>query len=1475
MDLLKQCQQWFEQDEAQKVIDSLEAIPAEERTPELDSELAKAYIAVAEIGEREPYEKALELLAPHEEYFAEDHCWNYRIALAYYCLDKEGPALRYFEQALNARPGDKDTQEYIDDCRRRLSLPRFEKNFRERTQEAWAAFSQIEAGLRQIMDIDETHQRGDELIEKCGNALKTALRDTSFELGFNGEKYELILSPEGLRSRLFPLVYFQKQAPESVLEHWNIWVGRQPCEGFELRAGEIEVRAEDVQVWAEKTADNQMNLVLYCEKLTPLLKEEPDRGWWALSMLVDQTIGEVSAIALIAGFDVSAQPKDEPAMPLTELPELVQSMGLSLWRDGSDYLENSYIAYELEPVKDPEADWRLDVYTGSCRLPVMINEYMAACTDTVDEYHRDGIVAGFLCYPVDDFTGEERAKAILDFRDDLRDTILRKAGAESVAFLGGATGLYYGYLDFIAWDLPAVLEAAKDFFTDSCVTQGAFHVFRRDAGAVRLWEREPEPEIHEETGSLLSAEDIETLAAFDEGTAGYFGKMVSWLDDFVKNGIAEGRFSEKQARQDLQIALWYAFAYNNLDEYRYYCKTAEWMKDSEKNAAGCATWYYRYSVALMYCGRLEEALKYAERGAQEEPDYPWIWLQVGKLRAHFGNKAGALDAVKQGLKLEPGDYEFLTLKKEIEAGAPLEQMEYHWINPDADQTLQQGLDADADDKQRSISCITVDQEGLERFWKIFGPKPEQYIPNAPYTQFPYIINDDSVDLVFQMNEAGMSKLHSDWLKELKGWLQSGRWLDRNHPDGRAAHLDTVLVGLDYRMGLLYKLTEDDAYFQIFLNPDGTEQEGTFWSSEENRVPEVYTEELSAVEQHIKNTFGEFENVFHELVSPDIHVDICVVPPSKERDYYTLVTMGMGAHRMNVPEELAEYKLERAELAIALPPDWKLDEKSLKDERWYWPIGLLKVLARLPISNDTWLGFGHTMDKQSPFAEDTKLCAAILTGPQGVEESGEVCTLPSGEEVNFYQVIPLYHNEMEYKMEHDADALFEKMAGISFVVNPTRQNAITRGTLAEEEFTGDMDDAAWHLKSIQEKGLPVDEINAYNHMAIYLRWCMEHDLMSAEFMERYWEQVQPFMADLSRADLRGFIRDQLKGQLFGALFNKEGAAFAGYYYGEADSPYFPSDIDNYALEYFGSEQYYSDKFQDEAYLFIPFDENYYQAMAKVMEKRFANWQGQSFDEATLEPSDLAEAMMEYLDCECTYFPSMTDDDPIMSAYNYAKRESVKEGFVPVLIKADDEILWECLIMNSNPDSDGEDDFAFDPDKVAEYRKKMLSAPVENSKAVLEEMIGQRKEEAEDDDMDWDEEILGEMEGGYDNRRFSSYWNSDNNMTYPLILAKIPVKNPWEIFAYLPFGGWNECPDTPELMAVAKYWFEQHGAVPAAMSHDELEFLLPAPVSEKEAIDVAVELYGFCPDVIDQGPEDATVGALADVLRQSTVWYFWWD
>lgn len=969
MKLLEQCQKWNEEDEFQKIIDTLEAIPAGERTPEMDSELARAYSNLAEPGDRELFQRAIGLLEPHE-----------------------------------ARPGDADTQELIDSCRRCLALPGFEKNFRQRTKEAWAAFAGIEAELRRIMDTDGMRERGEELVEKCQKALELAFCSPSFELGVGGEKYELILSADGNRSALFPLVYFQRRAPEPVLEHWNILVGRQPSAGFSLQAGELQVQAEDV----------------------------------LLCTLTDQVLGEVSSIALIHDLDIVEQPRSGTAVLLSELPGKLRDMGYTLWDDAGDYLENSYIAYELEPVKDPEADWRLDVGAGSTRLPVLINDYMRAESGIMDDYHRDGIAAGFLCYPLDGFTGEGRAEEILTFRDALRESVREHAGEDAVTFLGGATGLYYGYLDLIAWDLSAVLDAAREFFGGTDLAWGGFHVFRRDVGAVCLWEQEGEPQVDAKTGSLLSAQDIETLGSFEDGISGYFGKMLQWLEDFIERGVETGRFTSRQARQDLKIALWYSYACNNLDEYRYYYKAVQWMKDSEKNAGGCATWYYRYSVALMYCGRLEEAMDYAEKGIREEPDYPWIWLQAAKLRSHSGDKAGALEAVAHGLKLEPGDHEFLTLKGEIEAGEPLERMEYHWIDPGADRNLQQGLDEDADEKQRSISCITVNREGLERFWNIFGPKPEQYAPDGPFTQFPYIVNGQTFDLVFQMNEAGMSSLSADWLERLAGWLKEGRWLERNHPDGRPARLDTVLVGLDYHMGLVYHLMEEDEYFQIFLLPDGTEKEGAFWSPEESSGPEVYTiEEMEAVEEHIRKYFGEIGHVFHELVSPDIHVDICVVPPDREREYYTLVTMGMGARRMQVPEELAKYRLERAELAIALPPDWRLDEDSMKDERWYWPVRLLKVLARLPIQSDTWLSWGHTMDNQRPFAEDTKLCGAILGEPQNIRKEGFFCHLPGGEEINFYQVIPLHREELEYKLEHNAEALLEKLEEADFVVHPDR------------------------------------------------------------------------------------------------------------------------------------------------------------------------------------------------------------------------------------------------------------------------------------------------------------------------------------------------------------------------------------------------------------------------------------------------------
>ena len=1580
MDILEQCQKWNENNEHHKIIEALEGI--EERTPEMDSQLARAYNNEADHRTpegRAMLKKAIALLKPHEEYFEGDYYWNFRMGYSYYYLDQEGRALRYFEKALEARPDDEDTMQLIDGCKKGISLPQFSECFRERTEDWWETFAEMEAELRQMMDEDKDRTRGAELVAQMQGTLNLVFDEISFEMGFNGEKHELILTPEGDKVKLFELIYFQKHAPKEVLEHWNILVGRQPVQNIGLRTNDgWEISGDDVQIWLEEQGENSFAISAYCEKLLPKLQEEEGRVWWMLTTLTDQVLGEIPHMRYIDSFDVLEEPKAEPSILLSQLPDHLKERGLELSTDPEAYLE-SYLGYEMKPNEDPDADWRLDVMVGSTNCVPLINGYLNADNDFMDQLHADGTVAGFFCYPLDTLREEEGSQKIFDFRDELEKVFTTDEGSEVLTLTGGATGIYCGYVDFIAWDIREALNMAKEFFEGTDIPWAIFHSFRREAGSVPLKQQDDEPETENQDDEL-----DETLTGMDyipytkQNAEAFYEQLEQWNDEDEYTRCIQALNTVPEDLRDYRIAYAMARALENYaiigdhDEGtpRYkgdkaLLRAIEVLESVREEGKDKAEWNMRMAYGYQYLyGQEEKAIPYAQRWAELDPEDEDAATVIQECQKEIAKRAEAevkdesdhtgvftgfvllskgkwdkeqfIRDMKEKWDITVDEYDASEEKDDdalvfevgdmlaavslnnypIPGGEAEVNAENNYMWPDAVKV------AKKHSAHIMVAVLGKEENLLEKgklFTKVVAACCRQKYATGVYTS----------GVVFEPGfyEGFADMMQNDELP-IFNWIWFGLWRDENGMNGYTYGMDVFgkdemeVLGTDAEPGdlrdflasLVSYVLENDVELQdgetigftaddkhtITRSPgvslpedqmtlkiswkstggspdDGDEDDsdGERPEDEESGVPEVYTEEeMNAVEEHIQQYFGKFENVFHELDSPDIHVDICVVPPSEERDYYTLVTMGMGAHRMNVPEELAEYKLERAELVIALPGNWKLKHEDLKNERWYWPIRLLKTLARLPIASDTWLGFGHTMDNEDDFAKDTKLCAAMLTGPQDTEDGSEVCILPSGEEVNFYQVIPLYREELEYKMEHDADALLDKMDGISFVTYNTRPNAMTMGKLGSVEDGGvmEMDCADWHLETIQEKNLPVDELSAYNHMAIYLRWCMEHDLMGEEFLAEYKEVVEKVKADPASVDLRAFIRDELDGQLVGPMFNKIGWAFASYYYGEPDSPHFPSDIDDYAISVIGQERNYSDEIQDEAYLFIPFDEDYYQAMAKVIEKRFTNWQGQDFDEDTLEPSDTARAIMEYLDCECTYFPSMKDDDPIMAAYGYAKRDSAQEGFVPVLIKADDETLLECLVMNADPDNDA-DFYEFDLKTVTEYRKKVLSAPIKDGKAILEELTGQRKEEAEDDDLDWDEEVLGEMEGGEPNDRFANYWNDDTGMTYPLILAKIPVKNPWEIFAYLPFGNWNECPDTPELMAVAKYWFEQHGAIPAAMSHDELEFELPTPISKERAMEVAVEQYGFCPD-LDQN-EDGSIGSLADVLWQSTVWYFWWD
>ena len=104
---------------------------------------------------------------------------------------------------------------------------------------------------------------------------------------------------------------------------------------------------------------------------------------------------------------------------------------------------------------------------------------------------------------------------------------------------------------------------------------------------------------------------------------------------------------------------------------------------------------------------------------------------------------------------------------------------------------------------------------------------------------------------------------------------------------------------------------------------------------------------------------------------------------------------------------------------------------------------MKILARFPWDNETWLGFGHTIPWPEPFAENTKLTGVLLGLPAvNTLKESEIEVSP-GKKVQIFQVIPIYQEEMDYKVENDADKLFELWGdSFSYVVNPQRRNGVT-------------------------------------------------------------------------------------------------------------------------------------------------------------------------------------------------------------------------------------------------------------------------------------------------------------------------------------------------------------------------------------------------------------------------------------------------
>lgn len=127
----------------------------------------------------------------------------------------------------------------------------------------------------------------------------------------------------------------------------------------------------------------------------------------------------------------------------------------------------------------------------------------------------------------------------------------------------------------------------------------------------------------------------------------------------------------------------------------------------------------------------------------------------------------------------------------------------------------------------------------------------------------------------------------------------------------------------------------------------------------------------------------------------------------------------------------------------------------------------------------------------------------------------------------------------------------------------------------------------------------------------------------------------------------------------------------------------------------------------------------------------------------------------------------------------------------------------------------------------------------------------------------------------NDYLTSYLDFNLSLPYDeILILKVPTRKPWEILGYIPMGGYNECPTPDSQIAVAEYWYKKYKAVPTVITANSIEFMIERPPQNfQDAEKLAYEHYLFCNEIINNGL--GSIRKLASILKDSTVWSFWWE
>jgi hypothetical protein len=247
------------------------------------------------------------------------------------------------------------------------------------------------------------------------------------------------------------------------------------------------------------------------------------------------------------------------------------------------------------------------------------------------------------------------------------------------------------------------------------------------------------------------------------------------------------------------------------------------------------------------------------------------------------------------------------------------------------------------------------------------------------------------------------------------------------------------------------------------------------------------------------------------------------------------------------------------------------------------------------------------------------------------------------------------------------------------------------------------------------------------------------------------------------------------------------------------------------------------------------------------------------------TDDCKMILDFLSCDYELFIGEKSGDLICNRYEALASKSKSEGFVPLIVTVSD-ILAESI------------DFVYEDNALKKTPKAVSlwrESVIERSERVnTTQFLSERFAEYSKLHKDYD--LFGEFKDCEPRDYFSGFLKGDS-LADEIIIAKIPTRNPWEVAAWIPMGGFNQCPEPHEQMAVFKQWYNDYNAVAGVVNYDTWELTLTNPPKTDDAAQaLAKEQFAFCYDIVMQAsPGWNHIRALASMLRNSSTWFFWWD